>query len=238
MVRPRKRKSKKNKVKIYTIIVVNHKKHKYIVKSVATESEAYRLFHQLLKDTKKLIFPMRFNNENHVMVRSDYELVIIKCRDENEPTVNKIKDDNGMYVNYEASNTDWIIVDRAPYEVEETFWIYGYHPRIQRKTFQWVFDNFILPNEEHKSKFKEIYAYNNKICIDCEGKMEMVICKTREDSARFYNLLEEWCKKRNMKYVSFMGSNRGSNYSKYWFDKIQQLTNWDRLKINRPSTRP
>ena len=62
MAHPRKHKSKKNKVKIYTIIVVNHSKHKYIVKSVATESEAYRLFHKLLKDTKKLIFPMRYNN--------------------------------------------------------------------------------------------------------------------------------------------------------------------------------
>lgn len=228
----------RNKKKIYSIILTNHGKQKYVLKSEETEEKIYKVFNKLLKENKKVAFPTRYNNEKHVMVESDYELVIIKCKELGDKDVTKVKNDYGEYVNYESSDEDWIIVDRARYSVEETFFVYGFHPKLQRKTFEWVFDNIISKDAKSKYMFKTVQILLNKVLIDSNGKLDMVICKNKNDAIRFYNLIEEWCKKRRFKYVIFMGDVGNSIYRKDWVERIQKLTNWTLLKINRPSTRP
>lgn len=231
--------SGRNKVKIYSIIHCNHGKRKETLCSEKTESEIYKRFNKILKENKKVDFPMRFNNLKHVMVESDHELVIIKCKDLiYDKDVNKVKDNSGKYVNYETDNEDWIVVDRAAYDVEETFWVYGYHPKLQRKTFRWVFDEFIEKDGKDKYKFKTIALYNNKILFECNDELNMVMCKNKQDSIRFYNQLERWSidKKLN-KYIFFIGDIKKSKYKQEWLGKIQKLTNWNLRKIKRLSTR-
>lgn len=228
----------KNKKKIYSIILTNHGKRKETLYSDTTEEKIYKKFNSILKENKKVVFPMRYNNEKHVMVESDHELYIIKCKEFWDNDVNKIKDDSGKYINYESSDEDWIILDRASYDVEETFFVYGYHPKLQRKTFEWIFDEFISKDAKNKYLFKSIQIYLNKVLIDCNGKLDIVICKNKSDAIRFYNKIEEWCKERKYKYVLFIGDLNKSKYKTEWIDRIQKLTNWPRFKITRSSTRP
>ena len=150
--------ARRNKNKIYSIILTNHGKQKETICSEATEEKIYKRYEKLLKENKKVVFPVRFNNEQHVMVESEHELVIIKCRDEYEKKETKIKTDSGEFAIYETTDDDWIVIDRTPYNIEETFWVYGYHPRIQRKTFQWIFENFVLKDSKNKYMFK-LYEY-------------------------------------------------------------------------------
>lgn len=229
---------RRNKKKIYSIILTNHGKIKDKIVSKETESKIYKEFNKLLKENKKVIFPMKYNNEKHVMVESEHELYIIKCKEDFDNDTNKIKDANGKYTSYETSDDNWIIVDRSEYQIEETFWVYGYHPKLQRKTFEWIFNELISKGAKNKYMFKTIQIYLNKILIDCNGKLDIVICKNKNDSIRFYNQLEEWCKNKKMKYILFMGDIDKSKYKKDWIDKIQALTNWSRTKVKRASTRP
>jgi hypothetical protein len=180
---------------------------------------------------------MRYNNEKHVMVESEHELVILKCKDEFDNDVNKIKDDSGAYVNSQTNEENWIVIDRAPYDIEETFWVYGYHPRLQRKTFMWIFENFILKDSNNKYMFKNVVIYHNKLLIECDGKLEMVLCKNKSDSARMYNMLEEFAKKHKCKYILFMGDIANSKYKSDWIQKIKDLSGWNSKKIGRVSTR-
>lgn len=232
--------SLRNKRNIYVIIHTNHGKQLENIVSKPTESQIYKCFNELLKENKKVIFPMRYNNHEHVMIESEHELVIIKCKDHLDKSINKVKDDSGKYVNYETNDENWIVVDRAAYEVEETFWVYGYHPRLQRKTFQWIFDEFVAKNSDDKTMFKTICIYQNKVLFECGNTLNMVLCKTKSDAIRFYNLIESWCqeKKRKYKYIFFLGDLKDSKYKSEWISKIQKLTNWDIIKIRRPSTRP
>lgn len=230
--------SKRNKKRIYGIIFVNHGKHMKTLCTETTEERVYKKFNKLLAENKKVVFPMRYNNEKHVMVESEHELVIIKCKDFGDSDVNKIKNSYGEYVNYSSSNEDWIIIDRAEYNVEETFFVYGYHPKLQRKTFEWILDNLILDNKKDKNNFKSIQVYLNKVLIECNDKLDMVICKNKNDAIRFYNKVEEMCKKRKARYILFMGDVSKSVYKSDWITKIQKLTNWTRFKIRRSSTRP
>ena len=230
--------ARRNKKRIYSIIFINHGKQLKTLYSEETEEKIYKRFGKLLKENKKIIFPMRYNNEKHVMVESEHEIAIIKCKEIGDHDVNKIKDSYGKYVNYETSDEDWIIIDRADYDVEETFWVYGYHPKLQRKTFQWIFDNIITRGGKDKNMFKSIQVFYNKILVECNNDLDIIICKNKNDSIRFYNQTEEWCKSKKFKNILFIGDISKSAHKSNIIQKIKKLTNWSNKKIRRPSTRP
>lgn len=171
-------------------------------------------------------------------MESQYELIIIKCKEFGDSDVNKIRDEYGQYANYETVEDGWIVIDRANYNMEETFWVYGYHPKLQRKTFEWIFDNLIKKDSKNKYMFKSIQIYKNKLLIDCNENLEMVICKNKNDCIRLYNQIEKWCMDNKIKYIAFMGDTAHSKYKTNWIDRIQELTNWNRRKVTRCNTRP
>lgn len=230
--------ARRNKKKIYSIILINHGKQLHTIYSDTTEEKIYKKFEKLLKENKKIMFPIRYNNHKHVMIESEYELVIIKCRDDNESLVNKVRTDSGEFIDYATTDEDWIVIDRAPYDIEETFWVYGYHPRLQRKDFKWIFDNFISTDAKNKYMFKTVQVYKNKLLVDCNGKLEMVICKNRQDGIRLYNKIEDETVKNKFKYIAFMGDVGKSRYKDDWIKRIKELTHWSDEKIKRRNTRP
>lgn len=222
----------------YHIILINHGKMLHDLYYTSSEVKVNNKFKAMLKENKKVVFPMRWNNHEHVMKECAYELVIIKYRDEFESTVTKIRDNSGKFVNYESSSDEWIIYDRAHYDMEETFWVYGYHPRIQRKDFNWIFENFISKDAKNKYMFKSLVVYKNKLLIDFNGKLEMVICKNKPDCIRLYNLVEKMAMEKKFKYIAFMGDIADSKYKVMWMNRIRELTHWNDKKIERSSTRP
>ena len=227
----------RNKKKIYSIILTNHGKIKDKLASESTEDKIYKRFNKLLKENKKVVFPMRYNNEKHVMIESEHELYIIKCKELFDNDTNKIKDASGKFVNYETTDENWIVIDRAEYYIEETFWVYGYHPKLQRKTFEWIFDKFIAKDAKNKYMFKTVQILYNKLLIECNDKLEIVICKNKSDAIRMYNQIEQWCIKKKFKYVIFMGRIEQSKHKNQWIEKIKNLTGWNSKKILRQSTR-
>ena len=229
------RRPKKN---LYHIILVNHDKMKedlFWTDSVATVNKEFKT---MVEENKSVIFPVRFNNNKTEIIESSYEIMIIKARDKTESRETKVMDEYGKFVNYATNDDDWIIYDRSQYYIEETFWVYGYHPRLQRKDFKWIYDNFISNNSNNKYLFKTVQLFKNKILVECNGKLDMVICKNKQDAIRMYNMIEEWCERDKMKYIGFMGDLSYSRYKSDWITKIQKLTNWTRKKITRMSTRP
>jgi len=231
--------ARRNKKKIYSIILVNHGKQLKSIDNDTTETKIYKKFNELLKENKNVILPVKYNNSrSKEIVESEYELVIIKCMQENDSHINKVRDEYGKFVDYETTDEDWIVIDRAPYDIEETFWVYGFHPRIQRKDFSWIFENFISNNSKDKYNSKLVLVYLNKLLIECNGKLDMVLCKNKSDCIRLYNKIEEFANKDKLKYVLFMGDIANSKHKLSWMDKIQELTHWPRKKIKRYTTSP
>ena len=229
------RRPKKN---LYHIILVNHDKMKEDLFWTDSEATVNKEFKTMVEENKSVIFPVRFNNNKTEIIESSYEIMIIKARDKTESRETKVMDEYGKFVNYATNDDDWIIYDRSPYYIEETFWVYGYHPRLQRKDFKWIYANFISNNSNNKYLFKTVQLFKNKILVECNGKLDMVICKNKQDAIRMYNMIEEWCERDKMKYIGFMGDLSYSRYKSDWITKIQKLTNWTRKKITRMSTRP
>jgi hypothetical protein len=117
--------------------------------------------------------------------------------------------------------------------------VYGYHPLVQRKTFDFIFDEIIVPLGSMKKNGTTLIVYNNKLIIDSLEKTELVICKNKTDCVRLYNLIEEIALKKRLRGINYGGDWSYSKTGKRsCIDKIHKLTNWNELKIKRTSTKP
>ena len=162
----------------------------------------------------------------------------IKKKIDNDTYKGKIRNEYGKFVDCVTSSDEWVFIEELPYQVEETFWIYGYNPKTDRKTYQFIVDEFINYNKKDKYFFKEIVIYRNKLLIDSISGLEIIICKNHQDSVRLYNSLQEYSKNKKYKNILFAGDIHKNSYSyEKWYNKIHELTHWNRRKINKNTTR-
>ena len=223
---------------IYLIILTNHGKQIKHLFYTDTEPKVYKEFRRLIKESERIKFPIKFNNNKTAIIPSQYELVIIKVKADNESAITKVRDEYGKYTDCQTSSPDWIVLERAQYYIEETFWVYGFNPTYQRKTYEWIVDELVKKSITEPDCFKSIVVYLNKLLIDTNGKLDMVICKNKSDCARLYNEIEKVIQKAKYKNVAMLGDIAKSKYASMWIDKIRKLTHWNNEKIWRYSTRP
>lgn len=144
---------RRNKVLIYSIILANHGKQLKVICSSKTEKGIYSKFNRLIEDNKSVMFPVNYNNAKHQMINSDYEIVIIKCKSETDKDTTLIRNEYGKFINYSSSDEDWIIIDRASYNIEETF---GYMATIH--AYNVKHSNGYLQNLYKRTKIINIFS--------------------------------------------------------------------------------
>lgn len=224
----------------HIITTVNGVQLKDIHTCVSIEVAIDKLKEIQKKLNENVRFPVRYisSRKEKTFTEAHYKLVLIKKIEGEETIIGKTKNEYGKYIDCITNNNNWAFVDELPYEVEETFWVYGYNPKKQRKTYQFIFDNLITSKQENKYYVKQVVIFRNKLIISSVENIEMVICKNHADSVRLYNEIEGECKLKKMKYVTFSGDIKSKTLSfDIWFDKIQKLTNWTYRKINKNTTR-
>ena len=227
--------SRRPKKKIFHIILTSNGKQLKTLYNVESEILVNEKFKQLVEESKNVEFPVRYLNCNAI-IDANYELYIIRRNDNNKKKT-KLKNEDGIIIDYQTNDDDWIVYDRENYYKEETFWVYGYHPTFQRKTFRWIYEN-LISNDCKKENLKQVLVYRNKLLISTTYKLNMVLCKNESDSVRLYNALDNECEKNKIKYVVFSGDAYKSSLRKNWFKKMKDLTNWTDKKLGRKSLRP
>ena len=222
----------------YHIIITRDNKQVEFIGFFRKESKANAKFHQLVKESEKVKFPVKFININRSITEANYEIVLIKYKEEGESKTTLLRNQYGEFVEHETNNENWIVYDKAPYYKEETFWVYGFHPLIQRKNFDFIFENLVKPKAIKKDTMLNIMVYKNKLLLETTNNLDLIICKNHSDCVRLYNTIEEESKKSKFKYILFSGDWNTRSKGKIIVNKIKQLTNWNDLKIKRNSTRP
>lgn len=205
----RKPKIDRRTLNIYDYKVVschNGKQDGYFGAFVKVE-DAYGEVEKMLEESKNVVFPVQVQITDKIISPRDEYLILEKDRfgDKDAPL---LRNEYGKLVRQETNSDTWIILDKFPYEVEETFWVYGYDPVRGRKTFEWIYYNIIIGNIETSYDIKRVMLYKNKIVIkDDAGNLDIVFCKTVGDAIRFYNLLSDWVMQKKMKKHIFMLGN-------------------------------
>lgn len=242
----RKRKKKKKYVppKLpYKLIITKNKEKVAHIKSLPTEELAYQLFYKAIEENKQeVVFPVRFLNYKKILP-VEYEIYIIKYKSEDDRKLpnTKLRNEYGEFIEYTTDHEDFIVVDKAKWELEETFWVYGYHPQQERKTFSWILENLIESTIHDKLQFKNVLIYKNKFIVDCgENNLKIVFCKNRDDAVRMYNEIEKICTQKKYKYILFSGDIQTKEriIRHRWVQKLMDFTGFNHRKITRHCLRP
>ena len=220
----------------YKLVSCHNGRQDEYIGAYVNVSEAYEEVERLLEESKKVVFPARVQiGETIGPYRNEY-LILEKNRDgSKEPPM--LRNEFGKLVKQETNSDKWIILDKFEYDVEETFWVYGYDPTRGRKTFDWIYLNIIMEGIQTSYDIKRVMLYKNKIVIkDDAGNLDIVFCKTQSDAIRFYNLLAEKVKKN--KQVLMLG-----NYSikgdkrKALENELIERTGWTKRKIQMATSK-
>ena len=222
----------------YKVVSCHHGKQNEYIGAYIKVEDAYEEVERRLEESKGVIFPARVQITDTIINSRDEYLILEKNRygDKEAPL---LRNEYGKLVRQETNSDTWIILDKFEYDVEETFWVYGYDPARGRKTFEWIYYNILLKGIETSYDIKRVMLYKNKIVIkDDVGNLDIVFCKTCGEGIRFYNLLSEWAAKGKIKQIIFLG-----NYSKI-SDKRRALENelvtrtgWAKTKIQMPTSK-
>ena len=99
-------------------------------------------------------------------------------------------------------------------------------------------DNIVLEGTVSKYSIRMVVVFYNKLLVEKDGKLEMVICKNIDDAVRLYNQLSQDIPRNLSRYILFMGNASLSRIRTTWLEKVINLTHWTRKKITRTATRP
>ena len=65
-----------------------------------------------------------------------------------------MRNEYGKLVEQNLNIDGWVVIDKYRYNIEETFWVWGYKNKNDRKTFLWIYENIILSNIISSYDFK------------------------------------------------------------------------------------
>lgn len=196
----------------------------------------------LQMQNEEVIFPKKYVNngrkDKQIYENISEYVVLKKIRDaETTDRTTMIRNEYGKFVKHVYTDDEWQIWDKMPCVTEETFWVYGFNPKTDRKTFAWIYENLVDQKIEEKNDLVIIYVYGNKVIFKYDLDFEFVLCKNQSDAIRMYNLLEEWCKKRKRNVIFSGMATRQTSRLNTTIEMIKEKTGWDNRKITRRSTR-
>lgn len=196
--------------------------------------DAYEVFNKLKTEDENIIFPSSVTGCEKLENSIDEYLIIEKSEEKNS----MFRNEYGKFVEHKLNIDGWVVLDKFRYKKEETFWVYGYDKKKDRKTFKWIYDEILLNNIDNPYTYKRVLIYKNKIIIkNDDGTLDLIFCKHIGDSIKFYNKLEEWIKRDKIKQVIFIGDySTTSDRKKRLEEELMELTGWSRRKIQMKGT--
>lgn len=246
--RPKKRGPKKKRIRRKSVKVLkvrpvfdfkivgmlNNRQNEHIGQFQSFES-AYEKLMELQKNNETIVFPRKFLNSGMISNVKDEYLLLEKNRFGNKSD-GVIRNEYGKLIKHVVENSDkWVIRDKIVRKVEETFWVYGFDPKTDRKTFTWIYDNLIIGALENPYDVIRILVYKNKLIIKYDSHpMVLVMCKNKSDSIRMYNLISDKIRTLKGRQIVCIGAyNAVSDARREIEQDIMDLTGWNKMKIQR-----
>lgn len=213
----------------------NGKQISYIGKYVDIQS-AYDKINELLKKCDDVVFPSLIT-QNDKITDSKYEYLILERKNGDDKVV-YLRNDIGKMVEQKTNSNIWNVYDKFEFKKEETFWVWGYNNKTDRKTFMWIYENILLKKTEGEYDILRVMLYKNKIVFkDDNNDLDVIFCKNISDAIRFYNMLEKMIKENKYKKVFFLGQYDDiSDKRRSLEDDLIKLTGWTKKKIQMTST--
>jgi hypothetical protein len=217
---------------IFRVILIANGVYKKTLHKSKTRETAFINYHSI-KEKNNVLYPRKFINTNEIKPVK-YQICVTKITEEGD-TFRLLRDDYGKTYTEEPIG-DWTILASDDFEVEETFWLYGFNPKADRPNISEVVKKLMI-GAYSKKMVKQIIVVYNKLIIYNEDQFDMVICKNMEDAQRLHHTLAKIAKKQKIKSLLFMGTASDVMVSRM-YDIIVEETGWNIIKVRRTTTRP
>lgn len=183
---------------------------------------------------KTVHFPRKFVNSYGELKPITYTLYVIKTRtEEDEPR--EIRDSLGRIMVEEQPYDGWIIVDSCEFEVEEEVTVWSSTIGEARMSVTDIVRSILIRGSRDNKNVKIITKLKNKIVMQDNNFMDILICKCPDDANRLYTVLNQNVTKIKIKNILFMG-NATDKVASDLYDEIQKVTGWSKERIWRTNT--
>ena len=140
----------------------------------------------------------------------------------------------GRNIEINVKSDKWTILHKDEYFYEEKFTVFGYDKRLDTKDII----RLILLRKHKGILLKQVNYVVNKVLIHQDGDFDIVVCKTKSDAKRLYEILREFYESNDrIKNILFTGLVGKRNRTEL-YKKIVKKTGWTINKVYRSSTRP
>lgn len=215
----------------FSIYITQDRQRIVWVGSARWKSDAYALYNVALEmNRENTMVPVenRIESGGANSRKTIYELIMVKKTKEGEDSIVQFRDDNGKFIdNIITDSNEHVIVTKDKWFVEETFHVYGYHPRKDRKDANFIYENIIMTNLRADGDPKRIRMFANKLIIETFDNFDLVIAKSREECQRLYHAIQKRSILEKQNQVVFTG-NVPNMMKTTILDKIQEKTGWPR----------
>ena len=216
---------------LYKIIITKDGKHKKLIYEGRDKKHAKNKYFSL-KDKNKILTPKKTNAYKKTKPVI-YELLLLKEKEENDPKF-YTKDELGRNIEINVKSDKWTILHKDEYFYEEKFTVFDYNKRLDTKEII----KLILLRKHKGILLKQVNYVVNKVLIHQDGDFDIVVCKTKSDAKRLYEILREFYESNDrIKNILFTGLVSKRNRTEL-YKKIVKKTGWTINKVYRSSTRP
>ena len=216
----------------YRIILVRNGEYKKTLHKSKTLSSSMENFERIIEDNAHVRFPQRFITTKKVKP-VEYKVYMVKeLEDGDKPRL--VRDKFGKLYEEKPIFGMWTVLDDNSYEIEESFYVYGYNPVHDRKNIRFVI-GLLLKNIKKQRLSKSIVVLHNKLFIYNESQFDIVICKCNDDAIRLYNMLLEAAQSNNFKRLIFIGE-AGDKLTGELYEMMMEETGWNYRRVTRTST--
>ena len=218
----------------YKIMLCRNGKRTMTIGKYRTSVEAYADFNKQRFMSDSVRFP-RHISIDQMCDNSVDECILIEKTDSG-PTL--LRNEYGKLIEHHTNLEGWEIIDKFRYNVEETFWVWGYDNRTDRKDFNWIYNELLIMDGFGPYEFRRIFTYRNKLCVRYDdGQLEFVICKNDYDTVRLYNELQRQAKQDKVKQLIFIGDKSElTEGTKKLEAELQKITGWTLKKVRMKSS--
>jgi len=218
---------------LYRVILTRNGEYKKTLHRAKKETTSFLNFNKI-KMENNVFFGKEFVNYNGI-IPVTYKIYVVKDFEESDKP-RLIRNRIGKLVYEKPIFGIWTVLHDSTYEIEESFWVYGYNNQTDRKSIIDIIQ-LLMVGMGDKRKTKQVVVVNNKLLIHVEDQFEMVICKCKKDAQRLHHALAKAAKDNKIKNLFFMGTANKKMCGDY-YDIIHEHTGWSYTKIWRTTTRP
>lgn len=227
------RAEKGDKRAYHMVVIMKNYKRKKRIGASWWMSDAYEIYNKAREENHNSVkFPVRLyeaNTSKHKdgvkQTKPVFEIMIIQ-RNPDGGEKAMIRNKAGKYIpNLIIDNEYYTILDKDEWFEEETFNVYGYHPKKDRKDFSFILNEMLL-KDVSPDNIKRVFPYHNRVIIQYNDDIDIITCKTAEESERLHTELEKAV--GNNKYVLFTYRTSSKNIASWVLNKLEEKTGWTR----------